>query len=386
MASVNLGTSHKGVNHITVDNVRDLIAGLSGRIGGINVFSNLDDGLDVNITNLREITIKKGQGLAGGYHFQLTAPYVWELDDLAVGYSRIDMLYLVIYQDNQTLVQTADLVPVTGNPFPNGTSGDEPGPPTGTNILETFRYLRADLTDGAITSVFTYYSDYLSNYSLETEFTGNINQINENTDALNGFRFGIDSQGRYGYKKVGADTVIPFRNPTGNATQADVLINKTFSNANNDNIAGQMPDNQAVSKTLTPGSSYVVPRGYHNGNGRVSASPNSGTYTFPAGSNGETVDMQPNNLNRYVNAVNVREYGRGLGRADESQHTITCRIIGATNQGFTLEIMLDGQYVFPSINAAGQIGEMGYQGSGIYYCDISGSAVGYTSYNGGLHS
>ena len=386
MASVNLVTSHKGVNHITVDNVRDLIAGLSGRIGGINVFSNLDDGLDENITNLREITIKKGQGLAGGYHFQLTEPYIWELDDLAVGYSRIDMLYLVIYKDNQTLVQTADLVPVTGNPFPNGTSGTEPGPPTGTNILETFRYLSADLTDGAITSVLTYYSDYLSNYSLETEFTGNINQINENTDALNGFRFGIDSQGRYGYKKVGADTVIPFRNPTGNATQADVLINKTFSNANNDNISGQMPDNQAVSKTLTPGSSYVVPRGYHNGNGRVSASPNSGTYTFPSGSNGETVDMQPDNLNRYVNAVNVREYGRGLGRADESQHTITCQIIGATNQGFTLEIMLDGQYVFPPINAAGQIGEMGYQGSGIYYCDISGSAVGYTSYNGGLHS
>ena len=141
-----------------------------------------------------------------------------------------------------------------------------------------------------------------------------------------------------------------------------------------------MPNNGAVNQNLSPNGSYTIPRGFHNGNGKVNALANSQTYTFPSGSNGDTRDMGVGNLNRYVNAANVRAYGR----SEESTHTIKCQIIGATNQGFTLEIMLDGQYVFAPINASGQIGEQGYQGSGIYYCDLSGQATAYTSYNGGI--
>ena len=35
-------------------------------------------------------------------------------------------------------------------------------------------------------------------------------------NSLGGLRFGIDSAGNYGYKKVGADTVIPFKTYSGN--------------------------------------------------------------------------------------------------------------------------------------------------------------------------
>ena len=61
-------------------------------------------------------------------------------------------------------------------------------------------------------------------------------------------------------------------NPTGNATSADVLATKTFSNeADGIDQVGSMPNNGAVSAALdTNTTSYTVPAGYHNGSGTVS--------------------------------------------------------------------------------------------------------------------
>lgn len=59
--------------------------------------------------------------------------------------------------------------------------------------------------------------------------------------------------------------------PTGNAVAADVLTGKTFSNASAVGISGTMPNNGAVNVNLTNGQTYTVPRGYHNGNGTVTA-------------------------------------------------------------------------------------------------------------------
>lgn len=350
MASINLVTSHKATNHITVDNVRDLIAGISGEISGIKIFPDLDDGLAHNITDILEITVKTGQALAGGYHFQLLADYVWQMDGLATGYSRIDLLYLVIYQDNVTLVQTADFVYVPGTAYQNGTAGTEPSAPTGTNILETFKFMRVDLTDGAIVSVTDFSAPYLSNTAVKEEFSGNINQIQENTDALNGLRFGIDSQGRYGYKKVGADTVTPFRNPTGTAAAANVLINKTFSNAQNDDIPGTMPDIAATTKTLAPGGSYTIPEGHHSGSGKVNASPNTETYTFPSGSGGTSVDLGVSNLKRWVNAENVRNTGRNDKRTGLTIGSVSW---SATNPGGTLTLTIGGVSKTYNFNGSG---------------------------------
>lgn len=59
--------------------------------------------------------------------------------------------------------------------------------------------------------------------------------------------------------------------PTGNAAAAQVLTGYTFSNAGGTGIAGTMANRGAVSAPLNAGSTYAIPAGYHNGNGRVTA-------------------------------------------------------------------------------------------------------------------
>lgn len=58
----------------------------------------------------------------------------------------------------------------------------------------------------------------------------------------------------------------------GNATAANVLAGKTFTNSSSVNITGTMTNNGAVSKSFNPSSSaqnYIIPAGYHNGSGKV---------------------------------------------------------------------------------------------------------------------
>ena len=77
----------------------------------------------------------------------------------------------------------------------------------------------------------------------------------------------------------------------GDATAADVLTGKTFSGAVGSGVSGTMPNNGAVSQTLSAGQSYTIPAGYHNGSGTVTAAiPNIlnskciAVQTVPAGS------------------------------------------------------------------------------------------------------
>lgn len=56
---------------------------------------------------------------------------------------------------------------------------------------------------------------------------------------------------------------------TGDAIASDVLTGKTFSNAQSTGIAGTMPNNGAVTETVTAGQTYTIPAGYHNGSGTV---------------------------------------------------------------------------------------------------------------------
>ncbi len=56
---------------------------------------------------------------------------------------------------------------------------------------------------------------------------------------------------------------------TGNATVADVLEGKTFSNGTQVGLTGKMPNNGAINKTLNAGGSYTIPAGYHNGSGKI---------------------------------------------------------------------------------------------------------------------
>lgn len=377
-ANIELVTSHKGTPHITTDQVRDLLAGFSGDIDGIKVFSNLDDAFEYSIVDATTVRIRTGQALAAGYHFQLLDAYDWLLDPGVVGYSRYDSLYLVIYEDPITLVQTADFVYQVGELYQNGTTGTVPGPPTGTNIKEEWEFMRVNSSDGSIVVVEPKFTDYLSNKQLETNVSGTVDQVEANKEALNGLKFGIDANGKYGYYKVGADTVTPFRNPEGTAEASEVLANKTFSTALLENAVGTMPNRGAINGSVNPGGAYDIPEGYHDGQGRVTGNKNTGTYNFQAGSTGATVDMGDTNLNRYVNAAEVRT----TGRKDQSSHTITANIVGSTDWGFQLIILVDGVAI-TTVNASGTIGET-FPQSGQYSCNLSGSFVGKTSYSGGL--
>lgn len=59
---------------------------------------------------------------------------------------------------------------------------------------------------------------------------------------------------------------------TGTAIAGDVLTGKTFSNNSGVGLAGTMANRGAVSSTLTTnGQSYMVPAGFHNGAGKVTA-------------------------------------------------------------------------------------------------------------------
>lgn len=80
--------------------------------------------------------------------------------------------------------------------------------------------------------------------------------------------------GYYGLSDVTVGAIPENFNDTSPVTAgaADVLANKVIVNAAGDTVAGTMPNNGAVSKTLDATSnnqSYTVPKGYHNGSGKV---------------------------------------------------------------------------------------------------------------------
>lgn len=323
-ANMELVTSHQGTPHITTDQVKDLLAGFSGDVSGIKIFPQLDGGLTPTITDILEVTVATGQGLAGGYHFQLLDNYVWAIDPDPVGYSRIDILFLVIYEDSLTNVQSVDLVYEKGAAYQNGTTGTEPSAPTGTNVKDTFPFLRVDMTDAAVVTVTAYGTTYLSNKALsdtfsnlvtqlETDVGGTVTQVNTNTQALNGLRFGKDNNGNYGYYKVGADTVTPFRNPKGNAVAAEVLAGKTFANANSDELTGIMTNRGAWYGTGTPtGNNEVtvtIPQGYHNGSGKVTCK---GQSSYSAGNTAGIATGHADTKNLTIGSVTLN-YSGGSG-------------------------------------------------------------------------
>lgn len=80
--------------------------------------------------------------------------------------------------------------------------------------------------------------------------------------------------GYYGLSGVTVNAIPANFNDTSIVTAGadDVLANKVIVDADGDTIAGTMPNNGAVDKTLdasTGNQSYTVPKGYHSGTGAV---------------------------------------------------------------------------------------------------------------------
>ncbi len=79
--------------------------------------------------------------------------------------------------------------------------------------------------------------------------------------------------GYYGLSGVTVAAIPANFNDTSAVTagSADVLANKVIVNADGDTVAGTMPNNGAVTKTLdTATTSHTIAKGYHNGSGKVS--------------------------------------------------------------------------------------------------------------------
>lgn len=92
----------------------------------------------------------------------------------------------------------------------------------------------------------------------------------------------VPDEGYNGLSSVLVEAIPDVYNDTSGVTAAaaDVLLNKVIVNADGEAITGSMPNNGAVSQTLTTDdTSYTVPAGYHDGKGKVSISPESKSVT-----------------------------------------------------------------------------------------------------------
>lgn len=86
----------------------------------------------------------------------------------------------------------------------------------------------------------------------------------------------------------------------GNVMAEEVLAGKTFTNSSGVALSGNMPNNGAKTASLNAGESYNIPKGYHNGNGKITAnslySQTSATATASDIANGKTA---------YVNGTKI---------------------------------------------------------------------------------
>lgn len=126
----------------------------------------------------------------------------------------------------------------------------------------------------------------------------------------------------------------------GTATADKVLSGYSFTNADGVGIDGSMPNRGAVSQTLNCGGSYTIPKGYHDGSGKVTAnSLTSQTQATAAAAN------ITNGKTAYVNGTKItgtgadnttnynNGYNAGVTAADARVNTASANYKGGYNAG-----------------------------------------------------
>ncbi|WP_061307260.1 hypothetical protein [Clostridium botulinum] len=128
----------------------------------------------------------------------------------------------------------------------------------------------------------------------------------------------------------GSDFILQGKGGGGNATADKVLSGNTFTNDSGPQI-GSMPNQGAKTATLNCGGSYIIPAGYHNGNGKVIA--NSLVNQTPG--NATTAQIL-SGFSAWVNGnkINGSASIESLGGTNKKSGTLTM------NKGTTINIQL----------------------------------------------
>lgn len=174
-ASIELVTSHQGTAHIQATQIKDLVSGLEGNTDKIARFADVGGGMKYKRTAPMEITIYTGMCIAGGWIIELASDYEFIPYSAMSGYSMISELYLVIYEDPITEVQTADFVEAYGASYPNGSEPKYPAEPSGGNIIQTFLFMRV-IVKSATPSTITIL-DMTEEYLTSSEVSGNVGTL-----------------------------------------------------------------------------------------------------------------------------------------------------------------------------------------------------------------
>lgn len=94
--------------------------------------------------------------------------------------------------------------------------------------------------------------------------------LDRHNTQLGGLYFGTDASGKMGYTATEGGEITPFRNPTGDAVEAEVLSGKVFSSAALEDATGSMPNHGAWTSDTVDAGNVAIPLGYHNGQGYIS--------------------------------------------------------------------------------------------------------------------
>lgn len=124
----------------------------------------------------------------------------------------------------------------------------------------------------------------------------------------------------------------------GNATAAQVLDGFTFTNTKGSGITGTMPNQGAVSKALNCGGSYTIPKGYHNGSGKVAAntlaSQTSATASAANITKGKTAWVNGVKVTG-TGADNTTNYNNGYNAAASENYMLIKEVLYQINGGET---------------------------------------------------
>lgn len=191
------------------------------------------------------------------------------------------------HQSGEIFIWQGQLVKATAAINAGDTIGS--GNVTATSVNEEFKGISPNLAGLADTHIDNPQSSQVIQYDAATQ------------KYINGKKLPFDlgvSGGQYGYYNA-SNQFVAFKSQAdidaavaaamvGDATAADVLATKTFTNSTTSGVTGSMTNRGAVNQTLTTSTtSYTVPQGYHNGSGTVKIVTE--TKTEAAGTSNKTV-------------------------------------------------------------------------------------------------